>query len=110
MSNVPYNKIQYENINDMGKQWILKYTLALAEETLGNVRNKYSSIPIPNSEITLNGADLVTRGREAQEALTTTLRESLDKVSRQAQLEKQQAETVAIQDTLNKIPLKIYVG
>ena len=110
MSNVPYNKIQYENINDMGKQWILKYTLALAEETLGNVRNKYSSIPIPNSEITLNGSDLVTRGREAQEALTTTLRESLDKVSRQAQLEKQQAETVAIQDTLNKIPLKIYVG
>jgi len=110
MSNVPYNKIQYENINDMGKQWILKYTLALAEETLGNVRNKYSSIPIPNSEITLNGSDLVARGREAQEALTTTLRESLDKVSRQAQLEKQQAETVAIQDTLNKIPLKIYVG
>jgi hypothetical protein len=110
MSNVPYNKIQYENINDMGKQWILKYTLALAEETLGNVRNKYSSIPIPNSEITLNGSDLVARGREAQEALTVTLRESLDKVSRQAQLEKQQAETVAIQDTLNKIPLKIYVG
>jgi hypothetical protein len=110
MSNVPYNKIQYENINDMGKQWILKYTLALAEETLGNVRNKYSSIPIPNSEITLNGSDLVTRGREAQGTLITTLRDSLDKVSRQAQLEKHQAETVAIQDTLNKIPLKIYVG
>jgi hypothetical protein len=110
MSNVPYNKIQYSNINDIGKQWILKYTLALAKETLGNVRNKYSSIPIPNSEITLNGSDLVTQGREEQSTLIETLRGALDKVSRQAQLEKQQSETTAIQETLNRIPLKIYVG
>lgn len=110
MSNVPYNNIQYANINDIGKQWILKYTLALAKETLGNVRNKYSSIPIPNSEITLNGADLVTQGREEQATLVTELRGALDKVSRQAQLEKQQAENVAMQETLSKIPLKIYVG
>lgn len=110
MSNVPYNNIQYTDINDMGKQWILKYTLALAKETLGNVRNKYSSIPIPNSEITLNGADLVTQGREEQTTLATDLRAALDKVSRQAQLEKQQAENAAMQETLSKIPLKIYVG
>ena len=110
MSNVPYNKIQYTNINDIGKQWILKYTLALAKETLGNVRNKYSSIPIPNSEITLNGADLVSQGREEQTTLVGDLRAALEKVSRQAQLEKQQAENLAMQDTLNKIPLKIYVG
>ena len=110
MSNVPYNNIQYTDINDIGKQWILKYTLALAKETLGNVRNKYSSIPIPNSEITLNGADLVTQGREEQTTLATDLRAALDKVSRQAQLEKQQAENVAMQETLSKIPLKIYVG
>ena len=110
MSNVPYNKIQYSNINDVGKQWILKYTLALAKETLGNVRNKYSSIPIPNSEITLNGADLVTQSKDEQTVLIESLRGALDKVSRQAQLEKQQAENVAVQETLNKVPLKIYVG
>ena len=110
MSNVPYNKIQYSNINDIGKQWILKYTLALASETLGNVRNKYSSIPIPNSELTLNGADLVQQGKDVQSQLVEQLRGTLDKVSRQAQLEKQQAENVALSDTLNKVPLKIYVG
>lgn len=110
MSNAPYNKIQYGDVNDVGKQWILKYTLALAKETLGNVRNKYDSIPIPNAEIRMNGQDLVTQGREEQTTLVTDLRAALDKVSRQAQLEKQQAENEAMQTTLNKIPLKIYVG
>jgi hypothetical protein len=110
MSNAPFNKIQYGDVNDVGKQWILKYTLALATETLGNVRNKYDSIPIPNAEIRMNGADLVTQGRETQTTLVTDLRGALDKVSRQAQLEKQQAENDAVQTTLNKIPLKIYVG
>jgi hypothetical protein len=110
MSNAPYNKIQYGNINDVGKQWILKYTLALATETLGNVRNKFDSIPIPNAEIRMNGADLASRGREEQTTLVTDLRGALDKVSRQAQLEKQQAENEAMQTTLNKVPLKIYVG
>jgi hypothetical protein len=110
MSNAPFNKIQYGDVNDVGKQWILKYTLALATETLGNVRNKYDSIPIPNAEIRMNGADLVTQGRENQTTLVTDLRGALDKVSRQAQLEKQQAENDAVQTTLNKIPLKIYVG
>jgi hypothetical protein len=110
MSNAPYNRIQYGNVNDVGKQWILKYTLALAKETLGNVRNKYDSIPIPNAEIRMNGADLVSQGREEQTTLVTDLRGALDKVSRQAQLEKQQAENEAMQTTLNKVPLKIYVG
>jgi hypothetical protein len=110
MSNAPFNKIQYGDVNDVGKQWILKYTLALATETLGNVRNKYDSIPIPNAEIRMNGADLVSQGRETQTTLVTDLRGALDKVSRQAQLEKQQAENDAVQTTLNKIPLKIYVG
>lgn len=110
MSNAPFNKIQYGDVNDVGKQWILKYTLALASETLGNVRNKYDSIPIPNAEIRMNGADLVTQGRENQTTLIENLRGALDKVSRQAQLEKQQAENDAVQTTLNKIPLKIYVG
>jgi hypothetical protein len=110
MSNAPFLKLQYTKINDIGKQWILKHTLALAKETLGNVRNKYSSIPIPNSEITLNGADLVSQGREEQTTLVEQLRATLDKVSRQAQLEKQKSENDSIIETLNKIPLKIYVG
>ena len=60
-SNVPYNNVIYSNVNDVGKQWIRKYTLALAKEMLGYIRGKYSALPVPNAEVTLNGADLIKR-------------------------------------------------
>jgi hypothetical protein len=109
-SNVPYQKHEYKFINPTGKQWILKYTLALVKEILGNIRNKYSSIPIPGSEITLNGADLVAQGQQEREELVTQMRENLEAVSRQAQLEKHSAEAEALQTQLSKVPLVIYVG
>ena len=109
-SNVPYDNMVYTDINDVGKQWIRKYTLALSKEMLGYVRGKYSAIPIPNAEITLNGADLVSAGQTEKEGLITELKEILDSMSRQAQLERKMAESDALQNQMNKIPLKIYVG
>ena len=109
-SNVPYNNMVYSNINDVGKQWIRKYTLALVKELLGYVRGKYSSIPIPNAEVTLNGSDLLSAGQTEKENLITELKEILDSMSRQAQLERKQAEADALQLQLSKIPLKIYIG
>lgn len=109
-SNVPYDNMVYTDINDVGKQWIRKYTLALSKEMLGYVRGKYSAIPIPNAEITLNGADLVSAGQTEKEGLITELKEILDSLSRQAQLERKMAESDALQNQMNKIPLKIYVG
>ena len=34
-SNVPYDNMEYQFINDVGKQWIRKYGLALTKELLG---------------------------------------------------------------------------
>ena len=109
-SNVPYQNIVYNRINAVGKQWIRKYTLALAKEMLGYIRGKYSSLPIPNAEVTLNGSDLISAGQTEKEGLITELKELLDQLSRQAQLERKQAESDALQQQMNKIPLKIYVG
>jgi hypothetical protein len=109
-SNAPYELHQYVDINPAGKQWIFKYTLALAKEVLGNIRNKYSSVPIPGSEVTLNGADLISQGQTEKDALITQLRENLDAVSRQTQLAKLAEESDSIQTQLNKIPLPIYIG
>tara|TARA_B100001094_G_scaffold133103_1_gene128974 strand:+ start:1 stop:921 length:921 start_codon:yes stop_codon:yes gene_type:complete len=109
-SNVPYQNITYKNINAVGKQWIRRYALALAKEMLGYIRSKYSGIPIPNAEITLNGSDLVSAGQTEKEGLITELKEILDTMSRQAQLERKQAEADAMQQQMNKIPLKIYIG
>ena len=52
-SNIPYSYQKYTNINDMGRSWIYRYGAALVKETLGYVRNKYSSVPIPNGEVTI---------------------------------------------------------
>jgi hypothetical protein len=109
-SNMPYNNIVYKNVNSVGRQWIRKYTLALSKELLGDIRGKYSSLPIPNAEITLNGADLVSAARTEKETLITELKEILDSMSRQAQLERKQAEAEALQAQITKVPLKIYIA
>jgi len=108
-SNIPYYNVQYHRINDIGKQWIRKYTLALVKEMLGYVRSKYGSIPIPDGEVTLNGADLISAAQTEKDGLITELKETLDSYSRQAQLERKAAEATSLRDQLNMIPLKIYV-
>ena len=109
-SNIPYEDITYTYINAVGKQWIRRYTLALCKEMLGYIRGKYSSLPIPNADVTLNGSDLISAGATEKEGLITELKETLDTMSRQAQLERKQAEADSLQQQMNKIPLKIYIG
>jgi hypothetical protein len=109
-SNIPYKYQQYGTINDMGRAWIIRYALALVKEMLGFVRGKYSSIPIPGAEATLNGSELVTQGQSEKETLITQLREFLEKMSRENMLTRQNAEANKMGEMLAKVPLKIYVG
>ena len=106
----PYGNITYIQINQPGKQWIREYTLALAMEMLGNVRGKYNQVPVPGAEVTLNGADLVSRAQTLQQALREKLRQDFDDMTRKAQLERKQAENQSLNDTLGNIPLQIYIG
>lgn len=109
-SQVPYGTMTYSQINRPGRQWIYEYTLALASELLGLVRNKYNQIPVPGAEVTLNGADLINKGQNMQTALKEKLREDLDAMTRQSQLERKAAEAQSESDTLNRVPLLIYLG
>tara|TARA_R100000951_G_scaffold90273_1_gene78492 strand:- start:98 stop:1261 length:1164 start_codon:yes stop_codon:yes gene_type:complete len=109
-SNAPYENVIYENINSVGRQWVRRYSLALAKEMLGYIRGKYQSLPIPNAEITLNSSDLISAAQTEKEGLITELKEILDTMSRQAQLERKQAESDAMLSQFNKIPMKIYIG
>lgn len=109
-SNVPYGSITYSSVNQPGRQWIYEYVLALASELLGLIRGKYTQIPAPGAEVTLNGADLISKGREAQTALRERLRGDLEDMSRKAQLERKQSENQSISSTLNEVPMFIYLG
>ena len=109
-SNAGYDFIQYTTINDVGKQWIRKYTLALVKELLGAIREKYSTIPIPGSEISLDGAALRSEVQTEKEALMTQLRETLEELSRKVQFENKANEARQQQEMLQKVPLAIYIG
>ena len=109
-SNIPYTYQTYSRINDMGRAWIFKYGTAVAKEMLGLVRGKYSSIPIPGAEVTLNGSDLISQGQSEKDGLITQLREFLDKLTKEQMLTRQNAEATQMNEILAKVPLKIYVG
>jgi hypothetical protein len=109
-SDVEYDFIPYRKINDVGRQWIRKYTLALVKELLGAVREKYSTIPIPGSEVSLDGAALRAEAQTEKDNLMTQLRETLEELSRKNQFEYRNSEAQQTQEMLQKIPLAIYIG
>ena len=109
-ANIGYDFIQYKNINDVGKQWIRKYSLALAKELLGAIREKYSSVPIPGSEISLDGGALRAEAQTEKDALVEQLRENLEELSRKNQFEIRNNESNYQQEMLRKVPLAIYTG
>ena len=109
-SNAQYDFMVYSNINDVGKQWIRKYTLALAKELLGIVRSKYGTIPIPNSEVSLDGDTLRAEATAEKEQLIEQLRENLEQTSRKALMEAKRDESEFEQETLKKVPYPVYIG
>lgn len=109
ISNIPYQNITYKFINEMGRQWIRRYMLAICKEMLGYIRSKYSSMPIPDGEVTLNGSDLLSAAASEKEALMTELKDILDSTSMQAQLERKAAVAESLNKQLAFVPLKIYI-
>ena len=109
-SNVNFTNPNYTQINSIGRQWIFEYTLALCKEILGYVRGKYTQVPIPNREITLNQSDLITAATAEKIALIERLRTYFDETSRQALLARKQAESDSAMSELGKSPMTIFIG
>ena len=109
-SNAPFNNMTFSNINEVGKQWIKKYGLALCKELLGTIRSKYASLPIPGAETTLDGDTLRSEAATEKETLVTQLREMLEQMSRKALLEADKDEAEFLNEKLNKVPIPIFIG
>jgi len=109
-SNVPYDNPVYSQINSIGRSWVFEYALAIVKEILGYVRGKYSNIPIPNAEVTLNQSDLIAAATSERNALIERLRAYFDGTSRQSLLERKAAEATSQKSILNEVPMVIFVG
>tara|TARA_Y100000356_G_scaffold134050_1_gene142397 strand:+ start:51 stop:1301 length:1251 start_codon:yes stop_codon:yes gene_type:complete len=110
MNTLPMGNIPYENINGIGKQWIRRFALALSKETLGHVRGKFATIPIPGESVTLNGSELASQARDEQNALRDELKTILDEMT-YGQLMSGDADLLDNANRIQtKIPLTIFVG
>ena len=59
---------------------------------LGYIRGKYSTIPIPDSDVTLNQSDLISSATDTKNALIERLRTYFDETSRRSLLERRKDE------------------
>ena len=110
VSNMPYQNPVYSLINSVGRQWIFEMTLAICKEILGYVRGKYSTVPIPNADMTLNQADLLAAATAEKTALLERLRAYFDETSRANMLERKVREQDAVLRELDQVPRVIYIG
>jgi hypothetical protein len=110
LNTLPFENIPYENINAIGKQWIRRFALALTKEILGQVRGKFSTVPIPGESVTLNAGELLSQARTEMDQLRDELKVILDDTT----YDKLATIDSSMQDSgrkvLENIPAGIYVG
>jgi hypothetical protein len=110
VSNVPFENPNYNKINSIGRQWIFEYALAITKEILGYVRGKYSTVPIPGADMTLNQDALIAAATSEKERLIEKLRAYLETTSREKLLEKKANEAEHQNKTMGQAPMNIFIG
>ena len=110
LNTIPFDNIPYENINAIGKQWIRRFAVALSKETLGQIRGKFQTIPIPGESVSLNADALLSQAQSEQEALRTELKEIMDQLT-YVEMVKQDAEKAeAVNSVQKRVPTLIFQG
>ena len=110
MNTLPFSNLPYNSINSIGKQWIRRFALAISKETLGQIRGKFGSIPIPGNDVTLNASDLLSQAQAEKEALREELKTVLDELTYEKLSEKQNNITTTALETMQKVPVGIFQG
>ena len=110
MNTLPFDNVPFANINAIGQQWIRKYSLALCKEMLGQIRGKFTTIPIPGESVTLNHSELLSQAKDEQAVLRDKLREMLEETGYGALARQDQEIADAATNVLKVTPLPIFVG
>ena len=110
MNTLPIGNLPYNSINSIGKQWIRRFTLALCKETLGQIRSKFATVPIPGESVTLNGSALISEGKEEQDKLREELKTTLAELTYAKMVETDGAMMESADKVLQKVPNYIFVG
>ena len=107
---LPFENTPYQNINSIGKQWIRRFALALAKEMLGNIRSKFTTIPIHGESVTLDGPALISQGQGDQEKLREELKTILDELTYTKVAQSDVELSDAVNSVEKRVPMLIYPG
>lgn len=110
LNTLPFQNIPYESINSIGKQWIRRFALALTKEMLGQIRGKFSTVPIPGESVTLNAADLLSQSKAEQDSLRAELKAILDETTYDKLATLDSGMQDAAEKVLSNVPTGIFVG
>lgn len=111
-SDVPFDEINWVDLNNPSQQWVRRYFTGYVKETLGRVRGKYSgNLKVPDSELTMDYTSLLTEGKDEKEKLITELMARLERLRPEKQMEKEAllAENLNKQLKFRAMPRQIYV-
>ena len=110
MNTLPFENLPYSNINSMGKQWIRRFALALTKEMLGQIRGKFSVVPIPGESVTMNASELLAQARTEQDNLRLELKTLLDETTydKLATLDSTLQEST--KKVMENVPTGIFIG
>ena len=108
-SDAQLDTINWEQLNSNAKQWVRKWALAEAAENLSFIRGKYDTLPIPDSEVSLNSDQLMNYAEKIKERLYKILDEDLEKLSYKSIMEDRAAVQDAVNKSLSKGPMGIWV-
>lgn len=104
-SAVPLTILSPTGINEVGRQWIRQYYLALCKMLLGRIRRKFKSIPIPGSEVVLDGDEMFADGQAEAEKLKAEIAEFLSSITYDQIIEKEAGKAEALNRFLKLQPM-----
>ena len=110
MNTLPIGNLPFGSINSIGKQWIRRFSLALCKETLGQVRSKFGSVPVPGQQVQLNGSALLSEAKDEQNKLRDELKQTLTELTYVKLAEQDAGMLENAEKVLDKVPNYIFVG
>lgn len=73
-SDVPFDTMNWTDLNNPAQQWVRRWFIAYCKETLSRVRGKYSgNLKTPDSELTMDYTSLATEGKDEKTKLIEEL-------------------------------------
>jgi hypothetical protein len=98
-SDIPLDALNWQDLNDPAQQWVRRWFTAYCKETLARVRGKFSgNLKTPDSELTMDYQSLATESKDEKVTLVTELKERLERLRPEKQMEKE----ALIAENLNK--------